>query len=350
MSTEQQPRDQRDLAYYRQCFWELNVNISGRGEALYQPILLLSVIDLIAQGLIKNNYISITEELRTTFNQYRDILIYHKNIANNIPVNKSSFSLPFFHLQNEDNKFWHLDYKPEYYQRIQTNRKETNDKIRKSITQLRNYVNHAFIDQELFDLIQDENSRKELVDALITRWFSSSEDRLENLLKSNQSFQDSIQNEIKRLSKPGSQVKEQKFYFRKAAARDAVFGKAIVALYDYRCAFCGLKVNNSLRQNIVDGAHIEPFAISFNNEITNGISLCKNHHWAFDQGWFSISDDYRIIVSNDLQEESPNSKRKMQDFNGETILLPDAIKYAPDKYYPSAKSLKWHRKKWRFQL
>ncbi|HEY9299197.1 MAG TPA: HNH endonuclease, partial [Phormidium sp.] len=104
----------------------------------------------------------------------------------------------------------------------------------------------------------------------------------------------------------------------------------------------------SLNQNIVDGAHIEPFAISFNNEITNGISLCKNHHWAFDKGWFSLTDNYKIIVTTDLQEESPHT-RKMKEFQGEDILLPDAKKYDPDKYYPSHNSLRWHRKKWRFQ-
>ncbi len=258
--------------------------------------------------------------------------------------------MPFFHLQNEKEQFWYLDYKSEYYQEIKINKKQINNKIRKSTIQLKNYVNHAFIDQNLFDLIQNENSRIELGDALVTRWFSSIEDRVESLLKVNQAFHKSIQKEIIKLSQPGRNEKEQKFYFRKAAARDAVFGKAVVGLYNYKCAFCGLKVNNSLSQNIVDGAHIEPFNISFNNEITNGISLCKNHHWAFDKGWFSINDDYKIIVAKDLQEESPNAKRKMQDFNGEIILLPDATKYAPDQYYPSHKSLKWHRKKWRFEL
>ena len=345
MSTEQQSGNQRDLAYYCQCFRELNVNRSERGEVLYQPILLLSVIDLIAQGLIKDNYIFITEALITTFNNYIDILIEDNN-----KKSRSSFSLPFFHLQNEKDQFWYLDYKPEYYQDSQTNKKQINNKIRKSIIQLKNYVNHAFIDENLFDLIQDEDSRIELGDALVTRWFSSSEDRVESLLKANQSFHNSIQKEIIKLSQPGRNEKEQKFYFRKAAARDAVFGKAVVGLYNYKCAFCELKVNNSLSQNIVDGAHIEPFKISFNNEITNGISLCKNHHWAFDKGWFSINDDYKIIVAKDLQEESPNAKRKMQDFNGEIILLPDAKKYAPAQYYPSYKSLKWHRKKWRFEL
>ena len=349
MSTGEQSGNQRDLSYYCQRFRELNVNRTERGEALYQPILLLSVIDLIAQGLIKDQNIFITEGLRNTFNNYRDILITKPNIIDNKKAkNRSSLSLPFFHLQNEEQRFWYLDYKPEYHDSIQIDKKATNDKIRKSITQLEKYVNYAFIDKYLFYLIQDEDSRRELVDALVIRWFSASENSLENLLKANQSFQVSIQKEIKKLSQGERSGKGQKFYFRKAAARDSVFGKAVVGLYDYKCAFCGLKVNNSLSQNIVDGAHIEPFAISFNNEITNGVSLCKNHHWAFDKGWFSISDDYKIIVSNDLQEEAPNAKRKMQDFNGETIPLPDAKKYAPDKYYPSHESLQWHRKKWRF--
>ena len=343
MSIEQEPGNQRDLAYYRQCFREINVNRTERGEAPYQPILLLSVIDLIAEGLIQANHIHITEELRTTFNKYRNILSPDRSFD-------SSLSMPFFHLQNEEHPFWHLDYKAEYYRDISSNKKLINEKIRKSIKQLRNYVNHAYIDPELFNLLQDDDSRKELVDTLVAKWFTSSEDidedKTEYLLRANKSFQSFIEEEIKKLKK--SDKVAQKFYFRKSAAREAVFGKAVVGIYDYKCAFCRLKVSNSLNQNIVDGAHIEPFAISFNNQITNGISLCKNHHWAFDKGWFSLTDNYKIMITTDLQEESPHT-RKMQEFHGEDILLPDAKKYAPEKYYPSHNSLKWHRKKWRFQ-
>lgn len=69
-----------------------------------------------------------------------------------------------------------------------------------------------------------------------------------------------------------------------------------------------MKVTMSIKQNIVDGAHIKPFAKFSDNRIDNGISLCKNHHWAFDKGLFTIYDNYKIIVSNNFQEESPNSK------------------------------------------
>lgn len=342
MSQAQEPEN-KNLAYYCQCFLELNVSRTEKGEAPYQPILLLSVIDLIAQGLIKDNHIHITEELRTTFNNYRNILSPDRKFD-------SSLSMPFFHWQNEENQFWYLDYKTEYYREVASDKKVINEKIRKSIKQINNYVNYAYIDQELFNLIQDSDSRKELVDTLVAKWFTLrkdiGEDTTEYLLKANKAFQDSIQIEITRLKK--SDKLAQKFYFRKSAAREAVFGKAVVGIYDYKCAFCRLKVSSSLNQSIVDGAHIEPFTISFNNEITNGISLCKNHHWAFDKGWFSITDNYKIIVANDLHEESPHA-RKMQEFHGEDILLPNSKKYAPDQYYPNSEALKWHRKKWRFQ-
>jgi putative restriction endonuclease len=101
--------------------------------------------------------------------------------------------------------------------------------------------------------------------------------------------------------------------------------------------FCKLKVVDSLKQNIVDGAHIKPFAKFYDSQINNGISLCKNHHWAFDRGWFSIDDDYKIRISDRFQEDSPNSK-PMNEFEGELICLP-----SEEKYFPAIEALAWHR-------
>jgi len=72
--------------------------------------------------------------------------------------------------------------------------------------------------------------------------------------------------------------------------------------------------------------------------LKNAIALCKNHHWAFDRGWFGIDDNYRIIVVSDLKEESPNAKQ-MKDYHNEMILLPSS-----EKYYPSIEALQWHIK------
>lgn len=87
----------------------------------------------------------------------------------------------------------------------------------------------------------------------------------------------------------------------------------------------------------MDGAHIKPFAQFYDSRIHNGIALCKNHHWAFDRGWFTVDEQYKIIVSKELQEISPHSK-PMKDFHGERLLLPNQ-----EQYLPELESLQWHR-------
>ena len=48
--------------------------------------------------------------------------------------------------------------------------------------------------------------------------------------------------------------------------------------------------------SIVEAAHIHQFADSRNNHPRNGIALCKNAHWMFDEGLWSLDDDYRVLI------------------------------------------------------
>jgi HNH endonuclease len=100
--------------------------------------------------------------------------------------------------------------------------------------------------------------------------------------------------------------------------RDAAFRKIVVSTYNHTCAFCGLQILDTEGRNIVDGSHIKPFSQFYDDRIDNGLSLCKNHRWAFDRYWFSINDDYTIMVSENLREESPNAK-PMRQFRGERL-------------------------------
>ena len=319
--SESQESENKNLAYYSNCFYQIQVGKDKTGgDALNQPILLLSVIDLIAQGLLKENNITISDELINTFKKYWSVLSSEAFK----PVN---FALPFFHLKNKEPKFWYVNFSEHYAGgRAQT------------INTLRRDVDSAQLDDELFDLLQDSEGRKELIDILISAWFSSNKKQLEDVLTINQSLQDSSW--VKSGSiESGDRKGQPKFYLRKSLFREAIFRKTVVHLYDYRCAFCQLKVTRSLSQSIVDGAHIKPFAKFFDNSEDNGISLCKNHHWAFDRGWFALDDRYQIIVASDLQEESPYSRLLMREFHGERILLPNS-----EQHYPSIESIEWHRK------
>ncbi|MDZ8078332.1 MAG: HNH endonuclease [Nostoc sp. SerVER01] len=306
----------KNLAYYCQRFAELNVSSSRkRGNAQYKPILLLSVIDLIARGIIITNEIPVSDELIQTFERYW-------NVIGSLSY-KGGLHYPFLHLQNEG--FWYLKFKHEF-----------NGLQPKTTNKLKEAVEYAYLDNKLFNFLEDESSRKELIDALVTAFFSDNENDIEATLQINQAFQDDPV-EIEKLIERENLEANPRWRWKRAVIRNAFFRTAIIHIYDYRCAFCGLKVTKKVNQNIVDGAHIKPFSQFYDSKINNGIALCKNHHWAFDRGWFAVDEQYKIIVSSDLVEVSPYAK-PMKDFHGETILLPNT-----EQHFPELEALQWHR-------
>ncbi len=305
--------DRRSLDYYCKCLANLNVsNNISRGKAKHKPTLLLSVIELIAQGDILENKILISDRLIDTFNKYWNIFV--KSDAGFV----MGLHYPFFHLRAEG--FWHLQ------------SKDLPDGVRiKTIGKLREKVEYAYLDNELFDLLQDTLSRQVLIDSLVATWFADGQTELSKLLLVNENFDRVGQSELENFDR------EIKFTWRKSPVRNSVFRKSVVFAYDYRCAFCKLRITRDPNQNIVDGAHIKPFADFSDSKIDNGLSLCKNHHWAFDLGWFGIDDNYRILVAQDLEDDSPYT-RSMKDFDRESIGLP-----SNEKYFPRLEALKWHR-------
>jgi putative restriction endonuclease len=251
-----------------------------------------------------------------TFDKYWDVL--------GPDSQRRGLHYPFWHL--ESGGFWHNTLKSGF-----------NGLKPKTTNTLRKAVEYASVDDELFNILQEPNSRAELIDTLVAAWFSSNrDDRRGDILQVNQDLIKLAEKEVEISNRPNFD-REPRFYLRKSPFRNAIFRKAVVEAYDYRCALCRLKVRRTLTQKIVDGSHIKPFSRFYDDQVDNGISLCKNHHWAFDQGWFAIDDNYRIIVANDLEEESPNA-RCMKDFHSETILLP-----ASDQDLPRLESLEWHR-------
>jgi putative restriction endonuclease len=71
------------------------------------------------------------------------------------------------------------------------------------------------------------------------------------------------------------------------------------------------------------------------DHIQNGIALCKLHHWAFDCGWISLSDDYEIIVKDNPEL---NGYDEFNPLEGDRIRLPEN-----DAKKPHQKFLAEHR-------
>jgi putative restriction endonuclease len=311
------------LSYYARLFERLRVD-RARGIAPHKPILLLSVIELIAQEKIKQNQIHLTPELISTFLKYWGYL----GSANH----HSDISLPFFHLTSD--KFWHLVPNLGYEAAIATKTRPRN------LEALRNTIKYAYIDDSLFDLLNDPLSRTSLSTILVQKWFQEKDDEIQKLLSV-----DAFQNIQSKLFEKGGAVYrvEELADEEKAIVRDAAFRKIVVSLYDYRCAFCKLRIISQESQTIVDGAHIKPFSEFRDDRFDNGLALCKNHHWAFDHGWFGIDDGYKIIIPHDrFQEEPPIATRPMKAFEGEQLLLPTQAQYNPRQ-----DALAWHRDYWK---
>lgn len=77
--------------------------------------------------------------------------------------------------------------------------------------------------------------------------------------------------------------------------RDYKLAVKIKEMYDYKCQVCGITLNTSAGKYI-EAAHIKPLGKPHNgpDKANNIICLCPNHHVLFDNGGFTINDDFSL--------------------------------------------------------
>lgn len=106
------------------------------------------------------------------------------------------------------------------------------------------------------------------------------------------------------------------------------FRDRVLKAYRERCSVCRLQ-----HPRLLDAAHIIPDSDETGEPIvSNGLSLCKIHHAAFDGEYFGIKPDYRIVVSPEIMEEKdgPMLKHGLQDINDSKLIVPKLPRYRPD--------------------
>ncbi|HVO76235.1 MAG TPA: HNH endonuclease, partial [Ignavibacteriaceae bacterium] len=145
---------------------------------------------------------------------------------------------------------------------------------------------------------------------------------------------------------PFNQEKKTQKITREYDIRIRGFRLAVIEAYDYKCAFCGMKINSpdSLIWE-VEAAHIVPHRLKGKDDIWNGLALCHLHHWAFDVGWFTILDNYEIKLSSQI-DVLPVDYGKTGDYHFlRSFIKEGAYIYLPEnkKIYPHKNSLCWHR-------
>jgi putative restriction endonuclease len=106
----------------------------------------------------------------------------------------------------------------------------------------------------------------------------------------------------------------------------------ITQAYQGRCAITG---EHTLP--VLEAAHIKPFSESGPHTVSNGLLLRSDLHKLFDNGYITITPEYRLEVSNRLKEEYNNGKI-YYEMNGRRLLVtPEHLRDKPD-----TELLRWH--------
>lgn len=100
-----------------------------------------------------------------------------------------------------------------------------------------------------------------------------------------------------------------------------VFRGRVLRAYDNKCSVCGVG-----HAQLLDAAHIIGDSKDDGApEVTNGLSLCKIHHAAFDANLLGISPQYKVRISEKLMrdpDKGPMLIYGLQAMDGKTLTLP----------------------------
>lgn len=118
-------------------------------------------------------------------------------------------------------------------------------------------------------------------------------------------------------------------------ARSALFRRRVKQYYNDTCAVCGSTRKTPEGNPEIEAAHIYPRRENGRDHYRNGLALCRLHHWAFDSGWLSVSNDFEILVR---QENGRDESKEFEHLEGEQLMLP-----SHEDHWPLHKFLEMHR-------
>lgn len=124
------------------------------------------------------------------------------------------------------------------------------------------------------------------------------------------------------LSEPDTdfELREPSYSPREEIIRSEAFRKAIRRAYENKCAICGASRETPQGVPEVEAAHIYPKGVGGPDIVQNGLALCKLHHWAFEHGWFTLDNDYSIVVRKGTKRTGYQEFKQLEE---ERPFLPD---------------------------
>ncbi len=265
-----------------------------RGYAPHKPLLLLCLLDMAEAGELISRTITRTAGLVLRFRSYGTI------VAERWP-NKLDFRLPFYHLSSQ--KFW----------------EPFNADMQRATSPESALV--CDMHPEFFDLLGDASFRTKARIVLTAKYFEPTE-RIALL--------ESLGLHVYESSGPSTgMVLKEAVDAAKRKGRCTRFAVRVVSEYRFTCALTGYCCMTAEGASIVDAAHIEPWAETQNDDVTNGLALSKNAHWMFDEGLWSVDDNLRIIVTTKKFKEHGPEVIRLGSFAGRHLQFDPAAKLRP---------------------
>ncbi|MBW2941212.1 HNH endonuclease [Zhongshania aquimaris] len=112
------------------------------------------------------------------------------------------------------------------------------------------------------------------------------------------------------------------------------FRRSVLAAYKSRCCISGLDV-----PQLLVASHIVPWSEDKLNRLNPGNGLCLSalYDRAFDQGFITVDENWRLLVSGELkQRSSAVVQASFIAIEGQAIEM-------PERFMPTSAFMEWHR-------
>jgi putative restriction endonuclease len=325
---------ERSLTYFPSSLhaWYEALAQEPRAKAVYKPALLLVVLDLLDEGRTSPERVVPDDALVDAM----DALL--KDAELDAPPGVAW--QPFFHLGTTKSKrtpIWTLHDHRGAPLRV------TSEDRPNSLRELRTKVAFAAFAPELAAPLWSATERAS-VRRLVYEWLERRSDPdARALLREHDPHWDRIERRVSELRDVANRPFElhgERTRVELAAAvqtvRDRAFRRAVLDRDAQRCAACELRLRwNDLFE--AEAAHIIPVNADGTDDVRNGLTLCRTHHWAFDTGLWAVGDDRRLLVV-DAPDSDTVDLAALRPLHGRPLVTAENSALAP---HPEA--LAWHR-------
>lgn len=265
------------------------------GLALKKPLLLLLLIADIEKQKISENRIS--------FTQIEGDLANLISLYGGRSTAKPGPEQPFYHLKTSP--FWKLHVPPTV--NIATGRSLTPKELRDDGI-------YAELPKHIFQLIKHSpENRARIAEFILRKWWP-----------------ETLHEEIRQWLG----LRYKNYVVKKI--RDPDFAQAVLDNYRHQCAFCGFSAHLNNVSFGLDAAHIKWHASNGPDDPTNGLALCKLHHWSLDRGVITLTKELTLKISKSFVAKEQESINQLEKMEGRQIREPRLITPAPI-------FIEWHR-------